>query len=198
MSRLCARLYIRVSRPDIEYFSILRPFSELDIVRRFSTLTRFTSVYSSCNRNFHQLDAPIAGRWCGDCPKCRFAALSLAVFLDPARSSRHTGQWICWMILRRWMASARLCALGRDKPFECVGEAGESRAALADTGKTGAMAGSPGGPRLAAGNCEAVDVPALTTDASHPPGTISRLHHRGVTRCVYLRLWLMQSGGTRR
>jgi hypothetical protein len=28
-----------------------------------------------------------------------------------------------------------LCRLGRDKPFECVGEAGESRAALAALGR---------------------------------------------------------------
>ena len=69
--------------PDIEYFSILRPCSELEIVRQFSGMKRFHAVYSSCNRNFH-LDGPrLDDRWCGDCPKCRFAALSLAVFMSP-------------------------------------------------------------------------------------------------------------------
>jgi hypothetical protein len=115
---------------DIEYFSILRPFSELEIVRRFSEMRRFHDVYSSCNRNFH-LDGPrLEGRWCRNCPKCRFAALSLALYLgsdeviaiqggdllnDPDQESGFRA----------------LCGLGLEKPFECVGEAGESRAALA-------------------------------------------------------------------
>jgi hypothetical protein len=59
---LLAVVHSQIS-PDIEYFSILRPFSELDIVRRFSTLTRYHHVYSSCNRNFHQQGVPVAGRW---------------------------------------------------------------------------------------------------------------------------------------
>jgi hypothetical protein len=116
--------------PDIEYFSILRPFSELDIVRRFSTLTRYHLVYSSCNRNFHQQSVPVAGRWCGNCPKCRFAALSLAVFLDPQEVRAIQGSDLLDDPAQVDGFRA-LCALGRDKPFECVGEAGESRAALA-------------------------------------------------------------------
>jgi len=116
--------------PDIEYFSILRPFSELDIVSRFSTLTRYHLVYSSCNRNFHQQDVLVAGRWCGNCPKCRFAALSLAVFLDPQEVRAIQGSDLLDDPAQLDGFRA-LCALGRDKPFECVGEAGESRAALA-------------------------------------------------------------------
>jgi hypothetical protein len=116
--------------PDIEYFSILRPFSELDIVRRFSLMTEFHPVYSSCNRNFHIDGSHIEGRWCRDCPKCRFAALSLALFLSPAQVSAILGGDL---LNRADQVDGfrELCGLGRDKPFECVGEAGESRAALA-------------------------------------------------------------------
>jgi len=116
--------------PDIEYFSILRPFSELEIVRRFCALSEFHSVYSSCNRNFHIEGSRIEGRWCLDCPKCRFAALSLALFLPPGQVAGIMGGDL---LDNGGQADGfrALCGLGRDKPFECVGEAGESRAAMA-------------------------------------------------------------------
>jgi UDP-N-acetylmuramoylalanine--D-glutamate ligase len=124
-----AQIARRVS-PAIEYFSVLRPFSELAVVQRFSALTAFHGVYSSCNRNFH-LDGPrLAGRWCRDCPKCRFAALSLALFLEPAEVRAILGGDLLDDPGQEEGFRA-LCQLGRDKPFECVGEAGESRAALA-------------------------------------------------------------------
>src|SRR5690606_39233301 len=116
--------------PDLDCFSLLRPFSELEIVRKFSTLTGFHSVYSSCNRNFH-LDGPaIVGRWCNDCPKCRFAALSLALFLPPQDVIAIMGKDLLDDPAQE-DGLRELCALGRDKPFECVGELGESRSALA-------------------------------------------------------------------
>jgi hypothetical protein len=120
--------------PGIEYFSILRPFSELGVVQRFSRLEQFHPVFSSCNRNFH-LDGPrIRERWCRDCPKCRFAALSLALFLPPSRLVQIQGTDLL-DDPSQVDGFRALCRLGRDKPFECVGEAGESRAALAALGR---------------------------------------------------------------
>lgn len=115
--------------PDIEYFSVLRPFSELAVVQRFSRMTDFHDVYSSCNRNFHVGGSRIEGRWCRDCPKCRFAALSLALFLPPADVRAILGDDL---LNRADQVDGfrALCGVGRDKPFECVGETGESRAAL--------------------------------------------------------------------
>ena len=78
--------------PDIEYFSILRPFSELDIVRRFSLMTEFHAVYSSCNRNFHIDGSRIEGRWCRDCPKCRFAALCTGAVPAACAGEGHSGR----------------------------------------------------------------------------------------------------------
>ncbi len=115
--------------PDVCYFSILRPFSELDIVRRFSQMSRYHAAYSSCNRNFHLEGSSISGRWCGDCPKCRFAALSLAVFMRPDEVVAIMGKDLLADAAQADGFRA-LCGLGRDKPFECVGEAGESRAAM--------------------------------------------------------------------
>lgn len=115
--------------PDIEYFSVVRPFSELGIVEHFSRLEHFHDIYSSCNRNFHIEGPRIQGRWCGDCPKCRFAALSLALYLSPARVRQIMGRDLLDEPDQADGFRA-LCALGRDKPFECVGESGESRAAM--------------------------------------------------------------------
>ncbi len=123
----------RVS-PDIEYFSVLRPFSELGIVRHFSGMKKYHAVYSSCNRNFHLDGSRLEGRWCLDCPKCRFAALSLALFLSPAEVSKIQGGDLL-DVPAQVDGFRALCRLGRDKPFECVGEAGESRAALAALGR---------------------------------------------------------------
>ena len=119
--------------PDIEYFSVLRQHSELGIVRRFSQMKKFHPVYSSCNRNFH-LDGPrIDKRWCLDCPKCRFAALSLALYLAPDEVMAIQGGDLLNDPAQQ-EGFRELCGLGLDKPFECVGEAGESRAALAALG----------------------------------------------------------------
>jgi hypothetical protein len=118
----------------IEYFSVLRPFSELGIVQRFSRMEAFHPVFSSCNRNFH-LDGPrVSDRWCRDCPKCRFAALSLALFLPPGEVTAIQGGNLLDDPTQEAGFRA-LCGLGRDKPFECVGEAGESRAALLALGR---------------------------------------------------------------
>jgi len=113
----------------IEYYSILRPFSELGILQRFSHLEAFHPVFSSCNRNFH-LDGPrVSGRWCRDCPKCRFIALGLALFIPPDAVAAIQGGNLLDDPAQEDGFRA-LCGLGHDKPFECVGETGESRAAL--------------------------------------------------------------------
>jgi hypothetical protein len=113
----------------IEYFSLLRPFSEIAITRRFSEMTEFHRVFSSCNRNFHQDGSHIPGRWCQDCPKCRFAALALSPFLSPQDLLEIQGSDLLDQEsqLKGFRA---LCGLGENKPFECVGSIAESRAAM--------------------------------------------------------------------
>jgi len=115
--------------PDISYFSLLRPFSEIAITRRFAELTRFHEVFSSCNRNFHQDGSHITGRWCQDCPKCRFAALALAPFMDPAQLTAIQGADLLNQE-NQLDGFKALCGLAEHKPFECVGSITESRAAM--------------------------------------------------------------------
>lgn len=113
----------------LEYFSLLRPFSELEIARRFSRYERYFDVFSSCNRNFTQAGDGRPKRWCGECPKCRFVFLMLAPFVareqlvamigadlldDPAQAPGYD----------------ELIGRSGHKPFECVGETAESVAAF--------------------------------------------------------------------
>ncbi len=117
-----------VATPD--YFSFLRPLTELAIMRRFADLREYHPVFTSCNRAFH-LDASKRRLWCGECPKCRFVFLCLAPFLP-----RH--ELLAVFGGRDLLADADqregflelLNADGRMKPFECVGEPDECRAAL--------------------------------------------------------------------
>jgi len=119
----------RYVTPDIRYFSLLRPFSEIAITRRFAEMTGFHEVFSSCNRNFHQDGSHITGRWCRDCPKCRFAALALAPFMEPERLISIQGADLLNQESQLPGFKA-LCGLGGHKPFECVGSVAESRAAM--------------------------------------------------------------------
>lgn len=113
----------------IEYFSLLRPFSECAITRLFSEMTELHAVFSSCNRNFHLDGSHIEGRWCQDCPKCRFAALALAPFISPDQLIAIQGADLLDQD-SQMLGFRELCGLGENKPFECVGSISESRAAM--------------------------------------------------------------------
>lgn len=113
----------------VEYFSLLRPFSETAITSRFAEMTPFHPVFSSCNRNFHQDGSRIEGRWCTDCPKCRFTALALAPFLTPHQLIAIQGADL--LNDKTQLTGFReLCGLGLHKPFECVGRISESRSLM--------------------------------------------------------------------
>jgi hypothetical protein len=114
---------------DLDYCSLLRPYSELAITRAFAKLTPYFDTFSSCNRNFKLLGPKPADRWCGQCPKCHFVFLALAPFLPKPR---------LLAIFGRNLLDDETQAAGFDalleyqdhKPFECVGEGAEARAAM--------------------------------------------------------------------
>lgn len=125
--RAFARLVRDQVHPDLLYASFLRPASELSIARRFATLTAHHPTFNSCNRAFH-----IHGEtteWCGECPKCRFVFLVLAPFLSPDQLVAIFGRDLLDEPHQVDGFSA-LAAIRGPKPFECVGEAEESAAAL--------------------------------------------------------------------
>lgn len=115
---------------DLRYYSLLRPLSELAVARQFAKTDRYDAHFSSCNRNFHILGERPASRWCGVCPKCHFVFLALAPFMSKPRLTGIFGR----NLLDDPAQTAGYDALleYRDhKPFECVGEGRESRAAMA-------------------------------------------------------------------
>ena len=115
---------------DLHYYSLLRPLSELGVAERFARTSRYDELFSSCNRNFRILGPKPADRWCGQCPKCHFVFLALAPFMPKPR--------LLGIFGRNLLDAAELAPAFdalmeyRDhKPFECVGEGSESRAAMA-------------------------------------------------------------------
>jgi hypothetical protein len=120
----------RAVTADLDVFSLLRPLSELAIAERFARSFRWDGVFSSCNRNFHLRGEGPAGRWCRDCPKCRFVFLALAPFVRRGRLLAIFGGDV--LDDPAQIAGFReLAGLAGHKPFECVGETGEAAAALA-------------------------------------------------------------------
>lgn len=126
---------------DLAVFSLLRRDRELAVCREFAGLEQYHAVFSSCNRNFH-LDGARTDRWCGTCPKCHFVFLALAPFLSPQRLVDIFGRNLL-DDPEQAEGFRALLALDRAKPFECVGEAVEARAALAALAADPAWAGAP-------------------------------------------------------
>ncbi|MGH9096941.1 MAG: endonuclease domain-containing protein [Acidimicrobiales bacterium] len=124
---LLQRLLAESIDPGIIYGSGLRRYSELSIARAFSRLTGYHSTFCSCNTAYRQR-AAAGDRWCGHCPKCRFVGLMLAPFLSPEAVVDIIGRDMFDDPDQVEGFAALMSEAG--KPFECVGERGESAAAL--------------------------------------------------------------------
>jgi UDP-N-acetyl-alpha-D-muramoyl-L-alanyl-L-glutamate epimerase len=119
---------------QLTYFSALRPYSELWVAQRFARLTGYHGTFRSCNRAFHIDKARRLDHWCGRCDKCCFIDLILAPFLSPAElgnifagAEPLTDPDPADSLADRFRAL--LGTLPDSKPFECVGDVGECRAA---------------------------------------------------------------------
>lgn len=119
------------SLDGFSYFSALRPYSELWVAQRFAALTDYHHAFRSCNRAFTLDPARRLDHWCGECDKCCFIDLILSPFL-PQQALRQVfgGR----EPLDHPELEQRFVSLLGDtataKPFECVGDAGECRAAV--------------------------------------------------------------------
>ncbi|MBJ7329261.1 MAG: hypothetical protein JHC95_05145 [Solirubrobacteraceae bacterium] len=130
-AELLLRAAAREATRAVDIFSLLRPAAELSIARTFAQrFPEYHHAFASCNRNFQTDPAlRVSGRWCRDCPKCRFVFLMLAPFLSP---DEMTGIFGGAMLDddTQFEGFALLTATGGFKPFECVGEEEESLAAI--------------------------------------------------------------------
>lgn len=130
--------------PAIDYFSRLRPYTELFIAERFAHLGAYHRSFQSCNRGFHIDPAKRLDHWCGQCDKCCFVDLILAPFLDAATLAEIFGGREPLedpALLPRF--EALVDTSGAVKPWECVGEVEECRAAVALARQRPDRAGNP-------------------------------------------------------
>ena len=116
--------------PLPEYFSWLRDRTELWVGQEFAALEAYHGSFRSCNKAFYTERARRLDHWCGQCDKCCFIDLILAPFL-PAEALRQI-----FAVTGEPLDDPRLTAKFRSllgagaKPFECVGEVTECRAAV--------------------------------------------------------------------
>lgn len=126
---------------DIEYFSALRPYSELKIAEMFTGYPRYARHTTSCNKNWKILSPPLpaapqsrgegpgVGAWCGICPKCAFVFATMAAFL-PREALKQIFGSLFFDDKTLLPLFRELLGLENHKPFECVGTPEETSAAL--------------------------------------------------------------------
>jgi UDP-N-acetyl-alpha-D-muramoyl-L-alanyl-L-glutamate epimerase len=121
-----------------DYFSALRDRTELWVAEKFARLTQYHGTFRSCNRAFHLDPKRRLGHWCGQCDKCCFIDLILAPFMsagqlkavfaadggaDAFDNPEPLGKPELKPKFQTLLGSGT-------KPFECVGEVNECRAAV--------------------------------------------------------------------
>ena len=109
--------------PEVHYFSLLRPLSELQIAGLFSTLTDYLPVFRSCNVGQKE------EKWCGHCAKCLFVCVLLSAYLN---DETLVNIFHADMLNDPTMYDllAQLTGISDNKPFECVGTRDEVNVAI--------------------------------------------------------------------
>lgn len=118
------RYLARFVAADLHYFSLLRPFNELQIAQRFAELPQFHPVFRSCNRG-RKTDT-----WCGRCSKCLSTFLVLAPFMGRTELSAMIGGDLLLAPECEPILASLLSEEGAERPFECVATPAEIRAAM--------------------------------------------------------------------
>ncbi|MBI4974160.1 hypothetical protein HZC27_06140 [Candidatus Roizmanbacteria bacterium] len=106
--------------PDVTYFSLLRPLTELKIVELFSKYHQYFPHFSSCNKNFTVFKKRSTGQWCGKCAKCAFMFLMLSTFLSKEEVTGIFGQNLFAEVALIPLYQ-QLLGIKDIKPFDCVG-----------------------------------------------------------------------------
>lgn len=114
--------YEKYLKTNVEYFSFLRPISELQIAMLFARFEKYHNIFKSCNVGSKQ--KPWV--WCGNCPKCLFVYTILSPFIERDKLIKIFGSDL---FNRQELLNTfiELCGFGEIKPFECVGTFSEVR-----------------------------------------------------------------------
>ena len=110
----------------IDYYSFLRPLSELQIAMLFARFSQYHDIFRSCNVGSKE------DIWCGHCAKCLFAYIILSPFIEPERLDAIFGKNMLDDESLR-MEFDQLRGAAPTKPFECVGTVSEVNSALSMT-----------------------------------------------------------------
>jgi UDP-N-acetyl-alpha-D-muramoyl-L-alanyl-L-glutamate epimerase len=107
----------------VDYFSYLRPYSELQIAEMFAQFTPYHSVFKSCNAGSKQ------NIWCCNCSKCLFAFTILSPFISHEKLVTIFGEDLFNKpeLLHYFK---ELTGIADQKPFECVGTVDEVNEAI--------------------------------------------------------------------
>ena len=108
---------------EVQYFSFLRPLSELQIAKLFSECEAYHPVFRSCNAG-SKTDS-----WCGKCPKCLFTWIILSPFLSREKLVAIFGKDLMADESLRPILE-ELDGTAAVKPFECVGTVEEVQACV--------------------------------------------------------------------
>lgn len=109
--------------PNFDYYSFLRPLSELHIAALFSTFKQFHPIFKSCNVG-SKTDI-----WCCNCSKCLFTFTILSAFIPMEELVKIYGENL--FEKESLMHELKeLTGLTPVKPFECVGTTEEVNLAL--------------------------------------------------------------------
>lgn len=111
---------------DFNYYSFLRPLTELQIAMLFSRYEHYHDVFKSCNAGSKE------DIWCGKCAKCLFAYIILSPFIEPTHLNAVFGKNMLDDESLR-LEFDQLTGKAETKPFECVGTVSEVNDALSMT-----------------------------------------------------------------
>lgn len=115
--------YQKYIHREMEYFSFLRPVSELQIASLFSKFKHHHLSFRSCNVGSKE------NIWCGHCPKCLFTYILLSPFIPQKEIKKIFGKLLLDDISLK-PDFLELQGLADTKPFECVGTVGEVELSL--------------------------------------------------------------------
>ena len=122
----------RFLKQDVEYFSFLRPISELQIAMLFARFEQYHNIFKSCNVGSKQ--KPWV--WCANCPKCLFVYIILSPFINREKLNEIFGDDL-YNKKELLNTFIELCGFGEIKPFECVGTFSEVRYCVSKLIKVG-------------------------------------------------------------
>ncbi len=108
---------------SFNYFSFLRPLSELQIGSLFARHPKYFTSFKSCNAG-SKTDI-----WCGNCPKCLFAFIILSPFIERKTMISIFGKDLL-NDKNMKVYFEQLTGIVNVKPFECVGTVDEVNIAI--------------------------------------------------------------------